>query len=147
MTPRSTARRAMILLTAIVLLGTGLAGTASARSVWSLLYDQNTAAPPGNYWDTSGQPISAEIDGYDKYGTPVCGTRAYYTNGQKSSVPCSLEAVTYDLSIVSLNHLWGYAAKTSWSGPVLQCSSGSIYVRSSFGGYGYFTLQAYGRGQ
>ena len=145
----SSVRRALILLSAVAVLGTGMASTASAHSAWSLLYDQNSAMPNGyGYSDGWGQPISAEIDGYDRYGNLVqgCQTRAYYT-GSKSTVQCSTDAIAYQAFLVSTNHQWCATTRNSWSGLIVECNSGPIFVHSTYSGDGYYNIEAFGRGQ
>jgi hypothetical protein len=148
MKPGAIVRQAMTVLTAITVLGLGMGGTASAKSVWAMIADQNPNAPNGiQYDDVNGEAIAGETDGYDKLGN-LCQTRSYY-NGNKSTMTCpvNFNFVTYESYVKSSNNVWCPTTTNSWYGPIVFCQTGSIYAWSNGGGWGYYNLGVFGRGQ
>jgi len=144
----STVRRAGVVLAALAVLGIGTASTASAKSVWALLTDQNSATPTGTTYSTStGYAMYAQTNGYDSVGALNCVARSF-NNQTTVTSPCTTAAAKYQSYVRNVNATFCTTAQNNWSGMIVACHSGPLPICSSVAGCGgLIDLGVWGRGQ
>lgn len=146
----STGRRAMFAAMAVSVLGAATIGTASAKSVFAILTDQNSATPNGTTYSTgSGLSVFAQTNGFDSTGVLNCVTRSF-NNHTTSSSPCGASAVTYQSFVRTVSTNFCTTGRNSWGGLIVACHTGPLPICSSVAGCGLtnaIDLGVWGRGQ
>lgn len=145
---RARAIRQIVMgLAAFAVVTTGAVNTASAKSVWAMLSDQNPATPNGvSYKTSTGDPVFAQADGYDSQGVYGCIARSYNNNIRTTS-PCNTNEVTYQSFVRIVGTTLCSSTVNNWSGIITICVTPNIYVCPSNGSCtsGIY-LQGWGRG-
>jgi len=138
----------MFVLAAVTVLGTASAGTASAKSVWALLTDQNSSTPTGTtYSTTTGWAMYAQTNGYDSSGVLGCVARSF-NNQTTTTSPCNANEFKYQSFVRNVNATFCSTAQNTWSGLIVACHSGPLPICSSVAGCtGNIDLGVWGRGQ
>jgi hypothetical protein len=135
---------------AMAVLGTamlGIAGNASAKSIWAMLTDQNLNTPNGvTYKTCGGNFVWGETRGFDSSGNTVCGARSEANGSFIQYNGCPATGATYQATVRTSPAIFCSGLRNNWSGTISACHTGPVPLWSSQLGCSTIDLGVWGRG-